>query len=151
MGFFSFISDAGKSLFGGDEPENSEQHSEALKSELDSHDLGTEALEVIVEGDTATIKGEVADQSVFEKAVLAVGNTLGISKVQAEEVQVKDAAAAAAPRFHTVAKGDTLWAVAEKEYGNGSKYPVIFEANKPMLSHPDKIYPGQVLRIPELD
>lgn len=35
-------------------------------------------------------------------------------------------------------------------YGNAGKYPVIFEANQPMLKHPDKIYPGQVLRIPTL-
>ena len=47
-------------------------------------------------------------------------------------------------------KGDTLWAIAEKAYGNGAKYEAIFEANKPMLTHPDKIYPGQVLRIPDL-
>jgi nucleoid-associated protein YgaU len=32
--------------------------------------------------------------------------------------------------------------------GNGARYEEIFEANKPMLSHPDKIYPGQMLRIP---
>lgn len=152
MGFFDFIGDAGKKLFGGGEPENAEKHAEALKAELDSHKLGTEAVEVVVDGDTATIKGEVADQSIFEKAILSVGNTLGITRVNADEVTVKAAAAAPAePRFHTVAKGDTLWAVATKEYGNGSKYTVIFEANKPMLSDPDKIYPGQVLRIPELD
>jgi nucleoid-associated protein YgaU len=36
-------------------------------------------------------------------------------------------------------------------YGKASKYHQIFEANRPMLSDPDKIYPGQVLRIPELD
>ena len=45
-------------------------------------------------------------------------------------------------------KGDTLSKVAKEFYGNANKYPVIFEANRPMLSHPDKIYPGQVLRIP---
>lgn len=150
MGFFDFIGDAGKALFGGGKAENDEKHAEALKKEMDSYDLGTEDLEVEVKGDTAIIKGDVADQSIFEKAVLAVGNTLGISKVQADDVKVTTAEAAA-PRFHTVAKGDTLWAVAKKEYGDGSKYPVIFEANKPMLSDPDKIYPGQVLRIPELD
>jgi len=53
--------------------------------------------------------------------------------------------------FHTVESGDTLGAIAKKAYGNAMKYPVIFEANKPMLSHPDKIYPGQVLRIPALE
>ena len=151
MGFFDFIGDAGKALFGGGQPSTPEEHAEALKKELDSHDLGTEKVEVAVEGDTAVIKGEVADQSIFEKAILAVGNTLGISKVQADEVKLvaAPAPAPAEPRFHTVVKGDTLWAIATKAYGNGSKYPLIFEANKPMLTHPDKIYPGQVLRIPE--
>lgn len=151
MGLFSFIADAGKALFGGSDTPSPEAHAEALKTELDSHALGTDKIEVAVEGDTAVIKGEVADQSIFEKAVLAVGNTLGISKVQADEVKLAEAPAPAEPKFHTVVKGDTLWAISEKAYGNGSKYPEIFEANKPMLTHPDKIYPGQVLRIPELD
>jgi nucleoid-associated protein YgaU len=154
MGFFSFVADAGKKLFGGGKPEGAEQHAEALKKELESHKLGTQDIEVVVEGDTAIIKGAVADQSIFEKAVLAVGNTLGISNVKTDGVTISAADvpdAPADPRFHTVAKGDTLWAVATKEYGNGSKYTAIFEANRPMLSDPDKIYPGQVLRIPELD
>jgi len=150
MGFFDFMGNAGKALFGGGQPETPEKHAEALKKELDSHKLGTDQLAVKVEGDTAVISGEVADQSVFEKAILAVGNTLGISKVQADAVKLASAPAVAAPRFHTVKKGDTLSAIARKEYGNANKYPVIFEANKPMLTHPDKIYPGQVLRIPEL-
>jgi nucleoid-associated protein YgaU len=52
--------------------------------------------------------------------------------------------------FYTVVKGDNLSKIAKQFYDNPNKYPVIFEANKPMLSHPDKIYPGQVLRIPPL-
>jgi len=154
MGFFDFVANAGKALFGGGQPPSPEAHAEALKTEMDSHGLGTDKVEVKVEGDTAIVKGEVADQSIFEKAVLAVGNTLGISKVQADEVTVKAAdipEPPKEPRFHTVAKGDTLWAVAKKEYGDGAKYPKIFEANKPLLKDPDKIYPGQVLRIPEPD
>ena len=51
--------------------------------------------------------------------------------------------------FVTVKKGDTLSAIAKVQYGDANKYNKIFEANKPLLSHPDKIYPGQVLRIPE--
>jgi nucleoid-associated protein YgaU len=51
--------------------------------------------------------------------------------------------------FYTVKSGDTLSKIASEHYGSASKYPTIFEANRPMLSDPDKIYPGQVLRIPE--
>ena len=55
---------------------------------------------------------------------------------------------AAEPVFHTVVKGDTLWKISEKTLGSGARYKEIFEANRPMLKDPDKIYPGQVLRIP---
>ena len=166
MGFFDFVKSAGKKLgFGDDDAENAKE----LKKELDSHGLGTEAVEIEVKGDTAIVKGAVKDQSIFEKAIVAVGNTLGISKVEASELKVgipeglsldggadMNAIIAAAtpakePRFHTVEKGDTLWAVSQKAYGDGSKYQIIFEANTPMLSHPDKIYPGQVLRIPDIE
>ncbi|MFP3339116.1 LysM peptidoglycan-binding domain-containing protein, partial [Micrococcus sp. SIMBA_131] len=77
--------------------------------------------------------------------------TLGISKVEAGELKVASAEAKA-PVFYTVKKGDNLWKIAEANYGKGkgAKYTVIFEANKPMLDDPDKIYPGQVLRIPDL-
>ncbi len=150
MGLFSFIKSAGKKLgIGGDDEA---PDAEAVKKELESHSLGTDKVQVEVVGDKIVLKGEVKDQSIFEKAVVAVGNTLGISAVQADDLKV-EAAPAAEPVFHTVEKGDTLWKVAEDAYGkgNGAKYQQIFEANKPMLSHPDKIYPGQVLRIPPLD
>ena len=51
---------------------------------------------------------------------------------------------------YTVQAGDNLSKIAKQFYGNPNKYPVIFEANKPMLKDPDKIYPGQKLRIPAL-
>ena len=51
--------------------------------------------------------------------------------------------------MYTVKSGDTLSKIAEDVYGSASDYMQIFEANKPMLSDPDKIYPGQVLRIPK--
>jgi nucleoid-associated protein YgaU len=48
----------------------------------------------------------------------------------------------------TVRSGDTLSKIAKDAYGDANAYMQIFEANKPMLSNPDRIYPGQVLRIP---
>lgn len=167
MGFFDFVKNAGKKLgFGDDDGDNAKK----LKEELDSHHLGTDAVQVEMKGDTAVIRGAVADQSIFEKAIVAIGNTLGVSKVEASElkvvvpdsgmkldagVNINDVIAAATPakepRFHTVQKGDTLSAISKKMYGSANKYNVIFEANKPMLTHPDKIYPGQVLRIPDIE
>ncbi len=155
MGLFSFIKNAGKKLgIGGDDDA---PDAESVQKELASHDLGTKDVQVEVAGDKVVLKGVVKDQSVFEKAVVAVGNTLGVSAVEASELKVADAGAAPAPAkepvFYTVRKGDNLWKIAEAQYGKGkgAKHTVIFEANKPMLTHPDKIYPGQVLRIPDLD
>ncbi|PLP56122.1 peptidoglycan-binding protein LysM [Mesorhizobium loti] len=155
MGIFDFVKGVGKKLGIGDDEETAPDAG-TLKKELDSHKLGTDGVQVEIKGDTAVLKGEVKDQSIFEKAVIAVGNTLGVSKVQADELKVgadtATAAPANAPVFYTVKKGDNLWKIAEAQYGkgNGAKNPLIFEANKPMLTHPDKIYPGQVLRIPAL-
>ncbi|MEM5582536.1 peptidoglycan-binding protein LysM [Roseibium sp. AS2] len=142
MGFFDFVKDAGKKLFGDDEAPASS--AEAIEKEV--ADLGLDGdVKVEVNGDTVKIAGAAPTQEAREKLILAAGNILGIGKVE-EEISVATSEPEAT--FHTVEKGDTLWAVAEKAYGNGAKYQAIFEANKPMLSHPDKIYPGQVLRIP---
>lgn len=94
---------------------------------------------------TAYISGETADEATRERIILSVGNARGVGKVD-EEIVVADPGPEA--HFHTVAPGDTLWALSEKVYGDGSRYTEIFEANKPMLKDPDMIFPGQVLRCP---
>ena len=78
-----------------------------------------------------------------------MGNTVGVAAVDNQLAVTKEAAAS---KFYTVQKGDTLWKISENQYGagHGKDYNAIFEANRPMLTHPDKIYPGQVLRIPPL-
>jgi len=69
----------------------------------------------------------------------------GVAKVN-DELTV--AQPASESRYYTVVKGDTLSKIAKEQYGNANDYMKIFEANKPMLSNPDRIYPGQQLRIP---
>ncbi len=97
---------------------------------------------------TVTLRGTAADQATREKVILIAGNTHGVARVD-DRMEVEEAAPEAV--FYTVQSGDTLSGIAKAQYGDAMKYPAIFEANKPMLSDPDKIYPGQVLRIPELD
>jgi Uncharacterized protein containing LysM domain len=144
MGLWSFMKGAGKSLFGGEAHAGEAPKEEALKAELKELGLDDSGVDLAVEGDKVIVKGKAVDAETKEKIILAVGNVDGVASVETE-----DDADTSYATFHTVEKGDTLWAIAEKTLGNGSKYQAIFEANKPMLKHPDKIYPGQVLRIPK--
>lgn len=160
MGLFDFVKSAGEKIFGKDEPEPAPRthnvdpatlekmkRNKALQNLVAKLGLEVENLKVEVEGDTATVSGLVDDQAEREKVVLAVGNVVGIARVDDRlEAKKKEPEA----QMHTVVSGDTLSKIAKKYYGNAGKYPVIFEANKPMLKDPDKIYPGQVLRIPPL-
>jgi nucleoid-associated protein YgaU len=152
MGLFSFAKSIGKKLGFGDDEE--EPKVDAIEQELASHKLGTEDVKIEIVGNKAVLKGKVADQATLEKAIVAVGNTIGIAEVETKvEVEEAPDKAEKKPVFYTVKKGDNLWKIAEAHYGKGkgAKHTLIFEANTPMLTHPDKIYPGQVLRIPPLD
>ncbi len=142
MGLWNFVKNAGKKVFGGDD--DAEVSGAALKDELKDLGLDDDDLDIKVEGDKVKVSGKAMSQEIKEKVILAVGNVEGVASVE-DDVQADDAAE---PTFHTVEKGDTLSAIAKKTLGNANRYPEIFEANKPMLTHPDKIYPGQVLRIP---
>lgn len=145
MGMFSFIKEVGEKIFGP-----SDARADELKKSLDAQGLDTKDIEVHVEGDNVVLKGSVKDQETLEKAILAVGNNTGIAGVKTDDIVVTTPSDQSV--FYTVQKGDTLWKIAETQYGKGkgAKYQIIFEANTPMLKHPDKIYPGQVLRIPPL-
>ncbi len=101
-------------------------------------------------GATIALPGSAAATGEAGKTAPASGNAAG-----AEPRSISDIAAAAkAPesKFYTLKPGDTLWKIAETEYGpgHGGKYHLIFEANKALLSNPGKLSPGQVLRIPPL-
>lgn len=143
MGLWNFVKDAGKKLFGGAAEASERPAEDALRKEIKDLGLDASGLDIKVEGDRVKLGGKAISPEMKEKVILAVGNVAGVAAVETTE----DADTKAAV-FHTVVKGDTLSAIAKKTLGNASRYPEIFEANKPMLKHPDKIYPGQVLRIP---
>lgn len=163
MGLLNFIKDAGERLFGGDEAAAApaapaaetagaanDKAAAAIKAYIASLELAPADLAVAFDGATAvvTVAGTVADQATRERIVLAAGNVRGVAQV---EDRLSVLAAEPEARFHTVVRGDTLSAIAKQYYGNPNLYPAVFKANQPMLKHPDKIYPGQVLRIPPQD
>jgi len=153
MGLFSFIKGVGAKIFGNKETEAPTQTKPQLKAAallqyVQSLGLPFQQITIVLQGDDVILKGEVAQQSDSEKIVLAVGNVEGVDTV---DNQMTVTTPEPESRYHTVEKGDWLSKIAKTYYGDEKKYNIIFEANKPMLSDPDKIYPGQVLRIPNID
>jgi len=145
MSLYKFIKNKGEKIM----RKQLEQNPEEAKKYLSSMGLPVDALDFTMESDERiAINGNVENQETREKVVLAIGNLFGISEVN-DGLSVKSEQPQAT--FYTVKSGDSLSKIAKEQYGNAMKYPVIFEANKPMLKDPDKIYPGQVLRIPPLE
>jgi nucleoid-associated protein YgaU len=149
MGIFDFVKDVGEKLFGGKEAtaEAKKETEEALVNQVQKMGLKIDDLSIDFNNDVATIRGQASSQEEREKVVLIVGNTKGVGQV---DDQMTVAVPSPEAVLYTVKSGDTLSKIAKEQYGNAGKYMVIFEANKPMLKDPDKIYPGQVLRIPPL-
>ncbi|SAK63612.1 LysM domain/BON superfamily protein [Caballeronia catudaia] len=161
MGILSFIKEAGEKLFGAATPiaqaapaaapvdvaALNQKAGEAIATYIRSQGLNADNLQVQYDGasHTVTVSGQAPDQATKEKILVAAGNVQHVDKVD-DQLTVPNSEPES--QYYTVVSGDNLWKIAEKYYGNGSKNDVIFEANKPMLKSPDKIYPGQVLRIP---
>ena len=151
MGLFDFVKDAGERLLENVKEATGQKTAISAEPIVKSiHDLGVqvENLNVAIEDDLATVRGKASSQGDREKVVLVVGNTRGIARVDDQITVTKPEPEAV---FYTVKSGDSLSKIAKAQYGDPMKYPVIFEANRPMLKDPDKIYPGQNLRIPPLE
>ena len=149
MGLFDFVKDAGDKLFqrGLDDAETSAAKADSLRGHVIGTGVEVRDLAISYDDGLATVRGVVNSQAEKEKVLLTVGNTYGVGKVD-DQLSVEDPGPEAV--FYTVQPGDSLSKIAKQQYGDAMKYPAIFEANRPMLNDPDKIYPGQVLRIPPL-
>jgi len=167
MAILDFVKEAGEKLFGRGsaqaamagaktEPGNetkvkaaNDAAGDAILDYIRAQNLSATGLTVTFDGATSTVSvfGVAPDQATKEKIALCAGNVAGVAKVN-NMMSVDQSAPEA--KFYTVVAGDTLSKISKTQYGDANKYPQIFEANKPMLSDPNKIYPGQVLRIPPL-
>ncbi|WP_298323523.1 peptidoglycan-binding protein LysM [uncultured Dokdonia sp.] len=165
MGLFSFIKNAGAKVFGIGKTDAEEAAEKAAVAEekiamsnakaasnmaetINDLGLDVDNLDISIDGDVAVVTGSANDQATKEKVILVVGNSTGIATVD-DRLTVENPEPEA--RFYTVVSGDSLSKISKAMYGDPMKYPQIFEANKPMLKDVDKIYPGQVLRIPHLE
>jgi nucleoid-associated protein YgaU len=167
MSLISFVKEAGEKLFGRGQAQAAMKESatapgDAAKSKaandaagdaildyIKAQNLSATGLTVTFDGASSTVSlyGVAPDQATKEKIALAAGNVAGVSSVN--NLMSVDRSAPEAT-YYTVVSGDNLSKISKAHYGDPNKYMAIFEANKPMLQHPDKIYPGQVLRIPPL-
>ena len=167
MSLISFVKEAGEKLFGRGQAqaamkESAAAPSDAAKSKaandaagdailgyIKAQGLSATGLTVTFDGASSTVSlyGVAPDQATKEKIALAAGNVAGVSAVN--NMMSVDRSEPEA-KYYTVVSGDSLSKISKAQYGDANKYMTIFEANRPMLQHPDKIYPGQVLRIPPL-
>ncbi len=145
MGLFDFARDIGKKIF-----HTEEEAPAALQQNIEQDNPGVNNLQVDVKDGVATLKGEAKSAEALEKAVLMTGNALGIQEVKADQMTVADGSKVGGDdEFYVVEKGDTLWKIAEKAYGDGNKYPRIVEVNKEVIKDANKIFPGQKIRVPK--
>ncbi len=177
MGLFDFVRNAGAKIFGKDEDKREVTKPLSTHLREHGIDPTGLTFKFEGDG-TVVMSGTVKDQETREKAVLIVGNVDGVARVDdqlriaqagADFSRVSSSASSGggaagtgttvahgspgsangwSSRTYTVKSGDTLSKISKQMYGDANQYNRIFEANKPMLKDPDKIYPGQVLRIP---
>jgi nucleoid-associated protein YgaU len=167
MGLLDFVKDAGEKLFGIGKAKAAMQEvaaapadeakikaandaaADAIMDYIHAQNLDATGLTVTFDGAASTVSvfGVAPDQATKEKIALCCGNVAGVAAVN--NMMSVDTSEPEGT-YYTVVSGDTLSKISKNAYGDPNKYQKIFEANTPMLKHPDKIYPGQVLRIPPL-
>ncbi len=145
MGLLDFARDVGRRLFNNDA-----EAAENIKAHLEVMLSGIRNVAVTYEDGVATISGDCDSQDVKNRAILIAGDVQGVEKVVADDLIAPEPAPEEAPKedYYTIKPGDTLGAIAQQFYGKASAYTRIFEANKDIIADPNKIYPGQKIRIP---
>ena len=156
MGIFDFLKGSGAKIFNKNEEETvktatpavtEKMRTDAMMRAVNALNLPVKDISLDIQDDTVVVYGQAETQVAKELVVLTLGNNMGVAKVDDRITVVKQEPEST---FYEVKSGDTLSKIAKAHYGDAMKYNSIFEANKTMLTDPDKIYPGQKLRIPKL-
>ncbi len=150
MGLFSFIKNAGEKVFGGSE--SAEERAEKVKAHLGKFNFDLSGVTVTGKDSAIVVSGQALNIDEKQRILATAGNVDGVEQVE-DQLTLKTPLKIEIPdltkTMYTVKSGDSLSKISKAVYGDMNQYQKIFDANKPMLSHPDKIYPGQVLYIPQ--
>jgi len=142
VGLFDFWKDKGDDVI-----EDQEKAAEDIKSHVEAADVKVDDLSVAYNDGVVELEGKAASAEDKERAVITAGNIKGVGEVNADKLDAP--AEDTGVEYYTIESGDTLSALAKKYYGDAMQYTRIFEANRGIISDPDKIYPGQKIRIPK--
>jgi nucleoid-associated protein YgaU len=145
MGLLDFARDVGRQLFDTDA-----EAADNIKQHIEIGMTGVKDLTVEFDDGVATICGNCDSQAIKEQAILMAGNIKGVEKVIADDLKAPKPAPEEVSKdeFYEIKSGDTLGKISKQFYGKSSQYMRIFEANREIISDPNKIYPGQKIRIP---
>jgi phage tail protein X len=161
MDLFGFVKDVGRRLFNKDE-----EAAGKIKEHILASNPGVEDLEVSFERGIVGLKGRCTRPDAFQKCILMAGNVQGVIDVYATGLTPfvaprPEAVPVGGPHQHAhvtpvesreeyyvIERGDTLSHIAQRYYGKASSWPRLFEANREVIQDPDKIFPGQKIRVP---
>ncbi len=145
MGLLDFAKDVGRQLFDTDD-----EAADKIKNHLEVKLSGIKNLDVKFDDGVATICGECPNEATRSTALLIAGDVKGVEKIIADDLTFPEPVEEAKEKieFYEIVSGDTLGGIAKKFYGKASLYTRIHEANKELIPDPNKIYPGQKIKIP---
>jgi nucleoid-associated protein YgaU len=145
MGLFDFAKDVGRQLFDTDK-----EAADNIKQHLDIKLSGIKNLDVAFDDGVATICGDCANEATRNSAVLLAGDVKGVEKVVADGLTFPEPKEEEKEKveYYEIVSGDTLGGIAKRFYGKASQYTRIHAANKELIPDPNKIYPGQKIKIP---
>lgn len=158
-GLLDFAKDMGANLFTSDN-----EAAMNIVKHIEANNPGVNPINASFDGGVVTLSGMADTALAKEKTILLAGNVKGVTSV------VADALTAPAPpppaaepattvipasdipppeaQYYVIESGDTLGGIAKEFLGSARRYPEIFEANREVIQDPNKIYPGQKIRIP---
>lgn len=146
MGLFDFAKEVGRKIFDTDA-----EAADNIQSELSTRLAGVKNLEVQFDDGVCTVNGNCPDEATRSLAVLIAGDVKGVEKVVADNLTFpppKVEEEKEKIELYEIVSGDTLGGIAKKFYGKAALYTRIHAANKELIPDPNKIYPGQKIKIP---